>query len=62
MTMNQAPTSSRKIVIARHVSVTANQAFSYSCSTSIGRSGPYRSFCRPKRTQPSARRIRFVRI
>lgn len=40
MTRNQAPTSSRKIVMARQVSVTANQAFSYSCSISTGRSWP----------------------
>ena len=59
---NQPPTSSRKIVIARHVSVIANHAFSYSCSISITRRGPYRSRCNPRMRAQTPSRTRFVNI
>ena len=62
ITKNQPPTSSRNIVMARHVSVTANQAFSYNCSTSMGRSGPYRSFCNASIIVETARRATLVKI
>lgn len=48
MTKNQVPTSSRKVVIARAVSVTAYHALSHNCSLSIALRGPYTIFCSPR--------------